>query len=81
MLGHDGRMVGTGVGVVSVFGPEEFAERLEKVQQRMAERGWLALVVADPANLYYLTGHNAWSSTHPSTPPRSSRSHWPRGSR
>jgi ectoine hydrolase len=47
--------------VVSVFCPEEFAERLGKVQQRMAERGWAALVVADPANLYYLTGYNAWS--------------------
>jgi ectoine hydrolase len=47
--------------VVSVFGPEEFAERLGKVQQRMAARGWSALVVADPANLYYLTGYNAWS--------------------
>lgn len=47
--------------MVSVFGPEEFAERLRKVQQRMAERGWSALVVADPANLYYLTGYNAWS--------------------
>ena len=47
--------------MVSVFGPEEFAERLGKVQQRMAERGWSALVVADPANLYYLTGYNAWS--------------------
>lgn len=47
--------------MVSVFGPEEFAERLGRVQQRMAERGWAALVVADPANLYYLTGYNAWS--------------------
>lgn len=47
--------------MVSVFGPAEFAERLGKVRQRMAERGWSALVVADPANLYYLTGYNAWS--------------------
>ena len=27
----------------------------------MAERSLAALVVADPANLYYLTGYNAWS--------------------
>lgn len=47
--------------MVSVFGSAEFAERLRKVQQRMVERGWSALVVADPANLYYLTGYNAWS--------------------
>lgn len=27
----------------------------------MRERGFDALVIADPANLYYLTGYNAWS--------------------
>ncbi|WP_246087929.1 M24 family metallopeptidase [Nocardioides albertanoniae] len=46
---------------MSVFSSEEFTTRLQSVQQRMAERGWSALVVADPANLYYLTGYNAWS--------------------
>ena len=41
--------------------PEEYAARLERVQAAMAERGWSALVVIDPANLFYLTGYDAWS--------------------
>ena len=45
----------------AAFSLEEYAGRLAAVQARMAERGWAALVVVDPANLYYLTGYNAWS--------------------
>lgn len=41
--------------------PEEYQRRLALVQDRMAERSLAALVVSDPANLYYLTGYNAWS--------------------
>ena len=44
-----------------VFTDAEFAARLGRVQTVMAERSLAALVVADPANLYYLTGYNAWS--------------------
>ena len=39
----------------------EYAERLPRVRAGMAERSYGALVVTDPANLYYLTGYNAWS--------------------
>jgi ectoine hydrolase len=43
------------------FTDTEFADRLGRVQAVLAERALAALVVADPANLYYLTGYNAWS--------------------
>jgi ectoine hydrolase len=46
---------------VTVFAPDEYAARLDAVQSAMAERGWAALVVVEPANLYYLTGYDAWS--------------------
>lgn len=39
----------------------ELDERLARVRSSMRERGLDGLVVADPANLYYLTGYNAWS--------------------
>ena len=43
------------------FTDAEHAARLRRVQAVLAERSLAALVVADPANLYYLTGYNAWS--------------------
>ena len=43
------------------FAPEEFADRQHRVRDRARERGFDALLIADPANLYYLTGYNAWS--------------------
>ncbi|HET7666913.1 MAG TPA: Xaa-Pro peptidase family protein, partial [Mycobacterium sp.] len=39
----------------------EYAERLRRVQNAMAQKTFGALVVSDPANLFYLTGYNAWS--------------------
>jgi ectoine hydrolase len=39
----------------------EYAIRLRRVREAMAQRGFGALVVCDPANLFYLTGYNAWS--------------------
>ncbi|WP_139416849.1 M24 family metallopeptidase [Agromyces laixinhei] len=39
----------------------EYRERLARVRARMDSRGLDALIVSDPANLYYLTGYNAWS--------------------
>lgn len=39
----------------------EYTERLLRVRKAMAERSMAALVVSDPANLYYLTGYDAWS--------------------
>lgn len=39
----------------------EYAGRLRRVQEAMAQTAFGALVVCDPANLFYLTGYNAWS--------------------
>lgn len=39
----------------------ELDRRLAQVRESMRERGFDGLIVADPANLYYLTGYNAWS--------------------
>jgi ectoine hydrolase len=39
----------------------EYAERLRRVREAMAQHAFGALVVCDPANLFYLTGYNAWS--------------------
>ncbi|MEV0290169.1 M24 family metallopeptidase [Kribbella sp. NPDC050820] len=41
--------------------PGEYAGRLRRVRAAMGERGLAALVVSDPANLFYLTGYDAWS--------------------
>jgi ectoine hydrolase len=41
--------------------PDEYAGRLRRVRQAMSERDLGALVVTDPANLFYLTGYDAWS--------------------
>ncbi|GAA1139667.1 M24 family metallopeptidase [Ornithinicoccus hortensis] len=43
------------------FPVREYRDRLARVQESMARREISSLVVADPANLYYLTGYNAWS--------------------
>ena len=39
----------------------EFADRLARVRASMSTRSLSALIVTDPANLFYLTGYNAWS--------------------
>ncbi|KHL04397.1 M24 family metallopeptidase [Sinomonas humi] len=44
-----------------LFAEGEYGTRLSKVRERMARQGLSALLVTDPANLYYLTGYNAWS--------------------
>jgi ectoine hydrolase len=41
--------------------PGEYAGRLARVRAVLADRGLGALVVSDPANLFYLTGYDAWS--------------------
>ncbi len=43
------------------FTPQEYAARLSGVQDAMQQREMDTLIVADPANLYYLSGYNAWS--------------------
>lgn len=44
-----------------LFTDAEYAQRLAKVRQRMQDQGLSALLVTDPANIYYLCGYNAWS--------------------
>lgn len=39
----------------------EYAARQRRVRERMDQQGLDILLVTDPANLYYLTGYNAWS--------------------
>ncbi|OZD61521.1 creatinase [Rhodococcus sp. 05-340-1] len=43
------------------FTDEEYAARLAAVRERMAAQNLTALIVTDPANLYYLLGYNALS--------------------
>jgi len=40
---------------------EEYDTRLARVRARMELQGMAALIVTDPANIYYLCGYNAWS--------------------
>ena len=44
-----------------MFEKAEYMERLEKVKKSMSERGIDVLFISNPANMCYLTGHNAWS--------------------
>ena len=39
----------------------ELDARLARVRERMREADLTGLVVADPSNIYYLSGYNAWS--------------------
>lgn len=41
--------------------PAEYAGRLQRVHERMRTQSLSALVVCDPANIFYLTGYAAWS--------------------
>jgi ectoine hydrolase len=49
--------VTVGDGIIDV----EYEGRLQRVQEAMARKAFSALVVCDPANMFYLTGYNAWS--------------------
>ncbi|MDH6195515.1 ectoine hydrolase [Mycobacterium frederiksbergense] len=40
---------------------KELDRRLANVRTAMQDRGFDGLVVADPSNIYYLSGYNAWS--------------------
>lgn len=51
----------TEAAVSAPFSLAEFAERQERVRARARDQGFDALLITDPANLYYLTGYNAWS--------------------
>ena len=43
------------------FSKAEYVQRMEKVQKSMSEKGIDVLLITDPANMCYLSGHNAWS--------------------
>lgn len=45
----------------ALFPMHEYAQRLLSVRQRMDYQGLSALLVVDPANIFYLTGYDAWS--------------------
>ncbi|MDA8344759.1 MAG: M24 family metallopeptidase [Thermaerobacter sp.] len=45
----------------TAFERAEYEARLSELQRRMSDRGLDALVVSDPANMYYLTGYDGWS--------------------
>ncbi|ELZ31482.1 Xaa-Pro aminopeptidase, M24 family protein [Halogeometricum pallidum JCM 14848] len=45
----------------STFEPGEYERRIEETKARMREEGLDALVVADPANMNYLSGYDGWS--------------------
>lgn len=46
---------------MSFFEKEEYLTRLDKVKKSMTDKGIDVLLITDPANMAYLTGHNAWS--------------------
>ena len=43
------------------FSKEEFQLRVQKVKEKMEERGIEVLLITDPANMNYVSGYNAWS--------------------
>lgn len=48
-------------GLAPAFEAAEYATRLARTRERMAARDIDLLVVADPANINYLSGYDAWS--------------------
>jgi ectoine hydrolase len=49
------------VNKMALFATEEYHERIGKTKARMDEAGIETLIVADPANMNYLTGYDGWS--------------------
>jgi Xaa-Pro dipeptidase len=46
---------------MSLFETSEYMQRIKKTKDRMSDSGMDVLVVADPANMNYLTGYDGWS--------------------
>jgi len=44
-----------------LFEKSEYLSRVQKTKERMAKDGVEVLIVADPANMNYLTGYDGWS--------------------
>lgn len=51
---------GTARGEECPFPPEEFEQRLARVRTRMSEEDISALLVTDPADIFYLTGYSTF---------------------
>ena len=49
------------VSLAPPFSEDEYAGRLRRTRERMAEAGLDLLVITDPANMNYLSGYDAWS--------------------
>ncbi|MFI7483160.1 M24 family metallopeptidase [Kocuria sp. M1R5S2] len=45
----------------ALFSAAEYDHRLQSVRRKMEYQGLSALIVTDPANIFYLTGYDAWS--------------------
>ena len=46
---------------MALFETSEYLKRIKKTKDRMAQTGIDVLIVADPANMNYLTGYDGWS--------------------
>ena len=46
---------------MSTFSVDEYKTRLEETKTRMADSGIDVLLLADPANMNYLSGYDGWS--------------------
>jgi len=46
---------------MALFETSEYLERIKKTKHRMEQTGIAVLIVADPANMNYLTGYDGWS--------------------
>ncbi|MCF8105889.1 MAG: M24 family metallopeptidase [Desulfohalobiaceae bacterium] len=46
---------------MTVFTKEEYLQRLKRTKSRMMEQDLEVIVLADPANMNYLTGYDGWS--------------------
>ena len=46
---------------MAIFSNEEYLSRITKTKQCMLDAGIEVLIVADPANMNYLTGYDGWS--------------------
>lgn len=46
---------------LAMFTTAEYDQRLAAVREKMSRQGLSALIVTDPANIFYLTGYDAWS--------------------
>lgn len=44
-----------------LFTDSEYEQRLTRVRELMERQGLSAIIVTDPANIFYLIGYNAWS--------------------